>query len=246
MLFSACLNRQNRFLTILEVTVQKSSSRDSAPEKSFPDPFAGSALPFPFSVFLRDKPQNRDNLKMSIKRFIILLLILFLLLGGGLLAYHKLDSDFTQIGRQMESADGHFTVSVPMKWEQTSPASDSGIMAARSSDKDMFMQISLDANSSDERSLEEHVRNYIKQIAQNSDDSDKQVTVVSPKRKKLDGHNGLYFELETISDDIEIHLWSYCYSTNSGFIHIDVTAPRNETENDQDIALGIIESLHQK
>ena len=183
---------------------------------------------------------------MSIKKFLILILVLLVCLGGGLMLYQRLDSDFTQIGRQIESADGHFTVSVPIKWAETATSSDSGIMAAQSSDGAMFMQISLDAHSSNESSLDEHVSNYIKQIAQNSDNNEAQVIVTSPKKKTQDGHHGLYFELETISDDIEIHIWSFCYSTNSGFIHIDVTAPRNEADNDHDIALGIINSLHQQ
>ncbi len=180
---------------------------------------------------------------MKLRTFIICVIILLFLLVGGLVAYHYLDSDFTQIGRQISSADGHYTVSVPYKWEKTAPASQHGLLAAQSIDQDMYLQISLDADSSSKTSLEEHVSEYIKTIAQKSDNSARQVTVVSPKQKKVNGHHGYYFELETVSDDMEIHLWCFCYSSNSGYVHLDVTAPRNETENDEDIAKGIINSL---
>lgn len=181
---------------------------------------------------------------MNAKKFMILLIILLLFLGGGgLIAYKYLDSDFTQIGRQISSADNNYTVSVPLRWEKTVPSSEHGILAAQSNDKDMYMQISLDADASSEGSIEDHVKEYIQNIAQKSDNSSSQVTVVSPKPKKYNGKNGYYFELETTSEGMEVHLWCFCYSSSSGFVHIDVTAPRNETENDADIARGIIESL---
>ena len=180
---------------------------------------------------------------MNLKTFIILVIVLLILLCGGLIAYKYLDSDFTQIGRQISSADGHYTVSVPLKWEKTVPASAHVLLSARSMDQDMYLQVSVDADSSSESSLEEHVNEYIKTIGQKSDDRAHLVTVVSPKSKKINGLHGYYFELETTCDDMEIHIWSFCYPSSSGFIHLDVTAPRNETENDADIANGIINSL---
>lgn len=184
---------------------------------------------------------------MSAKQFMLLVIVLLLLLGGGAIVIYKyLDSDFTQIGRQMTSASGNYTVSVPYSWQKTDVSSERGILAAQSGDHDMYMQISLDADASGESSTEEHVKDYISAIAQKSDNSATQVTVVSPKQRKINGHQGYYFELETVSEDMEIHLWSFCYSSASGYVHIDVSAPRNETENDADIAVGIIESLQQR
>ena len=184
---------------------------------------------------------------MSAKKFLILVIVLLLLLGGsGLAAYKYLDSDFTQIGRQITTSNGNITVSVPLRWKKTDPSSERGLLAAQSSDKEMYMQISLDSDSTEKGSIEEHVSEYIKSIAQKSDNSNALAIVVSPKQRKINGHKGYYFELESTSEDMEIHLWSFCYYTASGYVHIDVSAPRNETENDADIAIGIIESIQQK
>lgn len=183
---------------------------------------------------------------MSIRKFILLVIVLLFFLGGGMVLYKYLDSDFTQIGRQITSSSGKYTVSVPYSWRKTDPSSERGVLAAQSGDSDMYLQISLDADAAEEGSIEDHVKDYIKTIAQKSDNSSSQVTVVAPKQRKINGHQGYYFELETVSQDMEIHLWSFCYPSSSGYVHIDVTAPRNETENDADIATGIINSLQQK
>lgn len=184
---------------------------------------------------------------MSPKKFMLLVIVLLILLGsGGYVAYKYLDSDFTQVGRQITSSSGNFTVSVPLKWKKIDPSSDRSILAAQSGDQDMYMQISLDAEAVGEGTIEEHVEEYINDIAQKSDNSDSQVIVVAPRQRRINGHQGLYYELESVSEDMEIHLWCFCYPSTSGYVHIDVSAPRNETENDADIATGIIESIQQK
>ncbi|MDD6254546.1 MAG: hypothetical protein PUA82_00790 [Eubacteriales bacterium] len=184
---------------------------------------------------------------MTRKRFMLILIVLLVIFGaGGIIIYNHLDSDFTQIGRQIDSSDGNYSVSVPMTWKKADISSENGLLAAESSDDSMYMQMSLDADTSDDSSLEQYVYSYIQSIAQKSDDSEQQTTVVSPVRKKINGHSGYYFELSSTSGGVDIYLWCFCFENSSGVVHIDVSSQKNDAGTNADVAEGIINSVKEK
>lgn len=130
--------------------------------------------------------------------------------------------------------------------EKADISSENGLLAAESSDDSMYMQMSLDADTSDDSSLEQYVYSYIQSIAQKSDDSEQQTTVVSPVRKKINGHSGYYFELSSTSGGVDIYLWCFCFENSSGVVHIDVSSPKNDAGTNADVAEGIINSVKEK
>lgn len=199
---------------------------------------------FSYAIILSKCIWKEKSSYMAKRKFMIILIVLLIVFGiGGMILYNNLDSDFTQVGRQIESDDGNFTVSVPMTWKTTTASSQYGILAAKSSDSSMYMQLSLDTDTSDEGTLDQYVNSYIQSIAQKSDNAEDQATVVSPVRKKINGHSGYYFELSSTSGGVDVYLWCFCFETKSGIVHIDVSSPKNDAEANADVASGIINSV---
>lgn len=182
---------------------------------------------------------------MSIKKSILILILLGLLVVGGYQGYCYLHNDYSQVGLRLQSSDGHYTVNVPLNWEQIDPPSSSVLLAAQGKNGDMYLQISLDGNAR-EGSLLSYVKKYIREIGHNSDNNKKLVITTAPKIKKLDGHRGYYFELETTSNEIQVHIWSFVYATNGGYICFNITAPTSEFSTYSDIAVSILESFKGK
>ncbi|MDD7408545.1 MAG: hypothetical protein SOV71_03455 [Anaerovoracaceae bacterium] len=184
---------------------------------------------------------------MTRKKFMIIIIVLLVVFGaGGIILYNQLDSDFTQVGRQIESEDGHYAVSVPMTWQTTKVSSQYGVLAAQSKDGSMYMQLSLDPNTDEESSLKKYVNNYIQSIGQKSDNSEEQTVVVSPDLKKINGRSGYYFEISSTAGGVDVYLWCFCYETKAGIVHIDVSSPKNDAGTNAGVAQGIIDSISEQ
>ncbi len=179
------------------------------------------------------------------KRSLLAIIILLALLGaGGLIGYHFLDSNFETLGKHISSPDGTYTVSVPLKWKSVEPSSEYGLIAAESTDGSMYMQMSLDTDTDRKGiALEEYTGNYIKSIAQKSDDSASQTNVISPRSEKINGHKGCYFETKTEADGVSIYIWGFVYNTKSGIVNVAVAAQQSEADAYAGIAKGIIRSV---
>ncbi len=187
------------------------------------------------------------------KKFLLVLAVLFIIAAGvgGYFIYNYYISNSDNISKTFSSGNGTYSINTPASWREVAPSSQNGVIAAENSSKSMYMMVavrpksgsssSLTDTSSD--SLEGYVGSYIQDIAANSDDPIVQMMTVPPKQSKIGQNSGYYFELDTVSKSIPIHTWDFVVDTDKGFVHVDVTAPGEDTKTAADTAVGIISSL---
>ena len=187
------------------------------------------------------------------KKFLLFLAVLLVIAAGvgGFFIYNYYLGNLDSISKTFTSGNGTYSINTPASWREVAPSSQNGVIAAENSAKSMYMMVAVrpknDSSSSlttsSAESLENYVGKYIQDVAANSDDPIVQMMTVPPKQSKIGANTGYYFELDTVSKSMPIHTWDFVIDTDKGFVHVDVTAPGEDTVIAADTAIGIIASL---
>jgi len=177
------------------------------------------------------------------KKLLIIILILLILGGAGFAAYYFLADNISLINRNIDSGNGMYSIRVPISWKDVTPESQDNVIEAQNASSSMYMQLSFKRpDMEDSSTIEDYVYSYINGIAANSDDPLVQVISVTPSQAVLGENTGYYFELDSMSDGLAIHLWDFVFAANGGYVHIDVAAAGADISEAAGIAKAIISS----
>ena len=193
--------------------------------------------------------QNEDEIDMSgekkrKKRYIVLAIVLIILCVGGYFGYTYLSQNMDMFSKEIISYDERYTINVPYSWEKSSGASPYAVIAAENKDNSMYAMVSVykDGGGSG-LTVEEYIYEYIAKMAENSDDPLVQVMSIPPTQGKLGENTGYYFELDSMSDGIALHLWDFVFIADGGYVHVNVASAGENIGASSDIAKGIIASV---
>lgn len=177
----------------------------------------------------------------------IIILILLIIGVAGFAAYYFLADNLALLSKPLKSSDGSYTINVPVSWKNTtSENAPSTTIEAGNSNNSMYTKLCYNKTDASDSTIEEYVYSYINEIAANSDDPVVQVISEMPVQTILGDNTGYYFELDTVSDGISLHLWSFVFISDSGYVHIDVASSGDKITDSANIAKGIIESVKAK
>ena len=185
-----------------------------------------------------------DKMRLFRNPLFIILLIFILISGGGLIAYHIINGNYELRSKEMSSEDGRYTFSVPSGWEVSQGASQNAILAAESPSANMYAMLSLDVSDFDVGStIEDYANSYISKIAESSDDPLVQVVSVPVQNVTLGGNTGYYFEIDTFSRGMPVHMWDFFFNGSGGYVHVDVCSSGEENAEHAQTAKDIISSV---
>ncbi len=176
--------------------------------------------------------------------FILIIILLLAMAAGGFAGYNFLSGHMDILSKDLSSQDERFTMSVPFSWKKSSGASANAIIAAENSNNTMYAMVSVDRSySNNGATVEEYIYDYINKIAENSDNPLVQVVSIPPTQGKLGENTGYYFELDSMSNGLAIHLWDFVFVADGGYVHVDVASAGEEIKSSADTAKGIISSV---
>ncbi|MCI8284905.1 MAG: hypothetical protein HFE90_06535 [Firmicutes bacterium] len=174
----------------------------------------------------------------------IIIIILIILSAAGFAAYYFLADNFALLSKPLESSDGSYSINVPISWkDKTSENSPATAIQAGNANDSMYTQLSYNKTSASDNTIEEYVYSYINEIAENSDDPLVQVISEAPAQTILGDNTGYYFELDTISDGLSLHIWSFVFISDGGYVHIDVAASGDKIKDSANTAKAILSSV---
>lgn len=177
------------------------------------------------------------------KKPVIIVLILFILIGGaGIFGYRVISENFELRSREIISYNDLYALSVPTDWEKSSGASKNAVIAAESPSGSMYAMMSADKSYDAGLTLEEYIDSYINKIAQSSDDALVQTVTVEPQQMTMGENTGYYFEIDTVSGGVSVHMWNFMFTGNSAYIHVDIAAAGEDNASQAEKAKNIISS----
>ncbi|MBR5228802.1 MAG: hypothetical protein IKV96_03090 [Firmicutes bacterium] len=176
--------------------------------------------------------------------YIFLVILLIVLCTAGFFGYKYLSANIDMFSKELYSYDDRYTMSVPYSWKASSGASPYAVMAAENKDNSMYAMVSVYKDiTGNGLTVEEYIYGYINQIAENSDNPLVQVMSIPPTQGQLGENVGYYFELDSMSDGLAIHLWDFVYVADGGYVHVNVASSGEKIATSADIAKGIIASV---
>ena len=191
-----------------------------------------------------DKEMAKE--KKGKKKIVLAVIIILLLLAvaGGFFGYSYLSGHMDILSKNIISYDDKFSMDVPFSWEKSSGASPYAVIAAENADNSMYAMVSVKRDGAGAGlTLEEYIYEYINQIAQNSDDELVQVISIPPTEGKLGENTGYYFELDSMSDGLALHLWDFVFVADGGYVHVNVASSGEDLTKASETAKGIIASV---
>lgn len=174
---------------------------------------------------------------------ITIIIFLVILVAVGFIAYPYLSSRMDMFSKTIVSYDDKFTMDVPFSWDKSSGASPYAVIAAENADNSMYAMVSVKRESGSGLTVEEYIYEYINQIAENSDNELVQVMSIPPTEGKLGENTGYYFELDSMSDGIALHLWDFVFVADGGYVHVNVASSGEDISKASETAKGIIASV---
>lgn len=178
-----------------------------------------------------------------LKKPLAIILILFILIGGsGIVAYRLISANFDMRSYEIISYNNLYSLRVPSDWEKSSGASKNAVIAAESPSASMYAMMSADHSYDEGLTIEEYINSYISKIGESSDDSLVQTVTVQPEQMTMGENTGYYFELDTVSGGVSVHMWDFMFTANGGYIHIDVVSSGQDNASQASTAQSIISS----
>ena len=169
---------------------------------------------------------------------VIVLAVLAVAIGAG---YRFLMTSDTAFSKQFASADGKYEITVPFNWNQLEVSTQNAVIAAKSADSTMYAQFDVKVATGEEgNSIEEYIYSYIDKIANNSEDPIVQSISIPPTAGELGGKTGYYFELDSISQSVPIHIWGFIWYDAGTYKHICVTSEGESIAKNAELAKSII------
>jgi hypothetical protein len=182
-------------------------------------------------------------IKILKKPLVIILLIFILLSGGGLVAYNLISNNFELLSYEIVSYNNLYAMSVPIRWSKSNGASKNAVIAAENPTGTMYAMMSADTSGFDEgHTIDEYIDSYISKIAEMSDDPLVQVVSVEPQQTEMGENTGYYFEIDTISNGITVHMWDFVFTGDGCYVHVDVVSSGEDNRSFADTAKNIISS----
>ena len=180
------------------------------------------------------------------KRLLCIILIILLLLGGGgIAAYRYIFADFQLRSNEIISADGNYSMRVPSGWKETEANGDDVLISAQTANGNLYARLSVDRDGTAAgATIEDYLNSCIQQVADHSDDPLVQVTTVTPQQSTMGDNIGYYYELDTVKSGMPIHFWSFVFTSNNGYMHVDVAAEGKEHAEKTETAHNIMSSVH--
>ncbi|MGN1350159.1 MAG: hypothetical protein ACI4VM_04090 [Anaerovoracaceae bacterium] len=181
--------------------------------------------------------------KILKKPVAIILIVFFLLSAGGIAAYHIISQNFAMRSYEIISYNNLYAMSVPTGWEKSSGASKNAVIAAETPSGSMYAMMSADMSGFEAgNTLEDYINTYIGKIAASSDNPLVQVVTVEPQQMTLGENTGYYFEIDTSSGGVAVHMWDFVFNGNGGYIHVDVVSEGQDYGSKTETARNIISS----
>lgn len=181
-------------------------------------------------------------LKIIRNPFFIILIVFILLGGGGLVAYRVISDNFQLRSQEIISYNDLYSLRVPTDWEKSKGASKNAVIAAESPSGSMYAMMSADHDYDAGLTLEEYINSYIAKIGESSDNSLVQTVTVQPEQLTMGENTGYYFELDTSSGGISVHMWDFVFTGNGCYVHVDVVSEGEDNASQAEKAKNIISS----
>lgn len=178
-----------------------------------------------------------------LKKPLTIILILFILIGGGgIIGYRIISADFDMRSYEIISYNNLYSLRVPSDWEKSSGASKNAVIAAETPSASMYAMMSADHSYDEGLTLEEYIDAYIAKIGESSDNALVQTVTVQPEQMTMGENTGYYFEIDTSSGGVPVHMWNFMFTANGGYVHIDVVSSGQDNASQAETAKNIISS----
>ena len=131
---------------------------------------------------------------------------------------------------------------MPSDWKKSSGASKNAVIAAETPSASMYAMMSADHSYDEGLTLEEYINAYIAKTGESSDNALVQTVTVQPEQMTMGENTGYYFELDTSSGGVPVHMWDFMFTANGGYVHIDVASSGQDNASQAETAKNIISS----